>query len=401
MALGATILGTIIFAVMGLLLYMAQADKLGDNTRPAILMVFLLLPVGMFCGYVSYQPEEVPHFDGPQTAESANKKKRKRTNPFGGGSDDGEADYADEAGKDTGARPDEGGDGGAAKPQVEVKKAIVKEAFEIGREFQDCQDCPVMMVVPAGYFTMGSADSDTEAPDHEKPALRVKIARRLGIGRFEVTVHQYESFIRETSYASSGSCDVLGRPRRVNYAGPGFPQDSTHPVVCVSWVDAQAYLSWLGNRVGKPYRLLSAAEWEYVARAGTASAYAWGDQLAETDANFGAKQKGTQIIGSYAPNKFKVSDMHGNAAEWVEDCWSDDLSVARENGAAFPGVGGCSSRVVKGGSWRDKAFELRAAARRPMRQSSASDTVGFRVARAVNNGPVVSEAASTDAARTR
>ena len=388
-ATGATILGCIIFAMMGLLLYLVQADKIGDKSRPAVLLVLGLLPFGMYCGYVSYQPEDAPHFDGPELAKKSGKR-GKKSNPFGNGGDDGGSDYADEAGKDSGGGPDDSEGGTAAKVAAVVEKPLPQEKLNIGEEFQDCLECPAMVVIPAGYYTMGTSENDASHPDYEKPQRRIKIARRLGVGRFEITVGQYATFIRETKYATSSSCDVGGRARRVTYSAPGFVQDLGHPAVCVSWTDANAYTSWLGAKIGKPYRLLSAAEWEYAARATTIGSYNVGEDMSETDSNFRMVSNGTRTIGSYNPNKFKIFDVHGNAAEWVEDCWSDNLDVIDESAKAFDGAGGgCAFRVVKGGSWRDNAVDLRSAARRPLRGTAASDAVGFRVARAVNIGTVV------------
>ena len=152
-----------------------------------------------------------------------------------------------------------------------------------GDRWRDCDDCPEMVAVPAGTFTMGSPASEPGRYDREGPAHQVEIAAPFAIGVYEVTHGEYAAFVRETNHASgTDSCvvnegtgweDQVGR----NWRNLAFPQTSRHPAVCISWDDAQAFVSWLSQRTGMGYRLPSAAEWEHAARAGTSTPWYWGE----------------------------------------------------------------------------------------------------------------------------
>ena len=155
-------------------------------------------------------------------------------------------------------------------------------------------------------------------------------------------------------------------------------------------IDAQQYVAWISKLTGKPYRLLSEAEWEYAARAGTQTAYSWGDEIGKGNANCngcGSQWDGRQTapVGSFAPNAFGLYDMHGNVWEWVEDCYHDNYDGAPTDGSAWTAVGDCTYRVVRGGSWQDLPSDLRAA-NRHRRHSDVIQRkeLGFRVVRTLN-----------------
>ena len=134
-----------------------------------------------------------------------------------------------------------------------------------GDRWRDCDDCPEMVAVPAGTFTMGSPASEQGRYDREGPAHQVEIAAPFAIGVYEITHGEYAAFVRETNHASGpDSCvvnegtgweDRIGR----NWRNLAFPQTSRQPAVCISWDDAQAFVSWLSQRTGMDYRLPSAA----------------------------------------------------------------------------------------------------------------------------------------------
>jgi formylglycine-generating enzyme required for sulfatase activity len=130
--------------------------------------------------------------------------------------------------------------------------------------FRECADCPEMVVAPAGRFTMGSPSGEKERSSDEGPQHTVTIGKAFAVGKFHVTRDQFAAFATETGYAAHSGCD---------WRNPGFTQEGSHPVVCVSWDDANAYANWLGKKTGKPYRLVSEAEWEYAARAGTTTPF--------------------------------------------------------------------------------------------------------------------------------
>ena len=154
----------------------------------------------------------------------------------------------------------------------------------------------------------------------------------------------------------------------------------------MSWDDAKQYVDWLSRITGKGYRLLSEAEWEYAARAGTTTAYSWGDDIGKGNANcngcdseWDAKQPAP--VGSFKSNAFGLYDMHGNVYEWVEDAWHDNYSGAPVDGSAWLEGGDASRRVVRGGSWSAIPGFLRAAFRISGNTVDRYNYIGFRVAR--------------------
>ncbi|MDP6342020.1 MAG: SUMF1/EgtB/PvdO family nonheme iron enzyme, partial [Alphaproteobacteria bacterium] len=225
-----------------------------------------------------------------------------------------------------------------------------------GTTFKDCGDCPEMVVVPAGPFNMGS----NRGADDEKPIHRVTIPAPLAVGKYEVTFAQWDACV------SAGGCGG----HRPNDQGWGR---GNRPVINVSWENATAYVAWLSDKTGKSYRLLSEAEWEYVARAGTTTRYWWGDKppVCRAGAANGAKfdddqacdDTGTEPVGTYRPNAFGLYDVHGNVWEWVEDCWHGNYRDAPTDGNAWTTGGECGRRVLRGGSWFNGPRYLRSAVR--------------------------------------
>lgn len=247
--------------------------------------------------------------------------------------------------------------------------------------FFDCENCPSMIGVPAGAFTMGSPPSEPERRDTEGP-VGVNIERSFAVGRFEVTREQYAAFVEETKYTTSYGCIIDGRSSGgASWTNPGFEQAGNHPVVCVSYRDARAYVAWLSRKTKKTYRLLSEAEWEFMARAGTRFAYTHGNVLSTSFANFNRGRDGTIPIGYTTANLLGIHDVLGNAWEIVEDCWNPDLSFNNLDGRPTNLRGDCSQRVIRGGGWDSTAAQARIAARSTIEAGSAANSVGFRVAR--------------------
>ena len=233
----------------------------------------------------------------------------------------------------------------------------------------DCSDCPKMVVVPAGTFMMGSTDG---RPD-ETPVHEVTITQSFAVGRFEVTFANWEACV------AGGGCASRKKPDPEGW-GKG-----RRPVINVSWDDAQEYVKWLSDRTNKPYRLLTEAEWEYAARAGTTTKYAFGDTINRRQAHFIGDSEGAKTVevGSYRPNAWGLHDMHGNVWEWVEDCYQDRYTVAPSDGSARSEESNCSRRVLRGGAWDDRAGGLRSATRHKEPPATRESTIGFRVARAI------------------
>ena len=252
------------------------------------------------------------------------------------------------------------------KPKIASPSTPVVGTYSLrpGETFSDCPDCPEMVVVPSGSFMMGSPVSEEGHYDDEGPRHRVTIPAPFAVGRFEVTFSEWDACV------SDGGCGGY-RPK-----DRGWGRDR-RPVIYVNWKDAQRYVSWLSQKTGHGYRLLSEAEWEYVARAGTTTRYHWGDDYRSDRVADGGK---TELVGRYAPNRFGLHDVHGNVWEWVEDCVNDSYAGASADGRAWVS-GDCSRRVVRGGSWVSDPGHLRAAYRNRIRAEVRFHNIGFRVAR--------------------
>lgn len=240
-----------------------------------------------------------------------------------------------------------------------------------GSVFREGADGPEMVVVPAGEFMMGSPESEEGRYANEGPQHKVKIALPFAVGRFAVTFDEWDACVVAGGSAHEPDDNGWGRGRR--------------PVINVSWEDAQVYVTWLANKTGKPYRLLSEAEWEYAARAGATTRYPWGDEAGTGRANFfgsGSRWSGEQTapVGSFKPNAFGLFDMIGNVWEWVQDCWNYSYDGAHADGSAWES-GDCGRRVARGGCWFNLSQIARAADRYGNKPGYRYYTIGFRVAR--------------------
>ena len=257
-----------------------------------------------------------------------------------------------------------------AQPTTAAISAKAVSNFKPGDVFSDCPQCPEMVVIPAGAFTMGSPDGEAGRDRDEGPQHQVALARAFAVGKYEVTFDEWDACV------AGGGC-----PYRPKDEGWGRGR---RPVINVSWQDAQSYLSWLSQATGKRYRLLSEAEWEYAARGGTTTRYPWGDAPGTNHANFNGSgslwSKRTAPVGSFAANPFGVHDMIGNVWEWVQDCHNGSYRDAPADGRAWEGAD-CGRRVLRGGSWDDGPKDARAANRDRSRPAGRDNENGFRVAR--------------------
>jgi len=266
--------------------------------------------------------------------------------------------------------------------------------FNPGDAFQDCDICPMMVVVPSGSFMMGSPQDEPERGDNEGPQRQVTISKPFAVGKFEITVDQFRAFVEETGHSTGNKCftweqNIWEERQGRSFLKPGFDQVGSQPVVCVNRDDATAYIAWLSTRTGEAYRLLSEAEWEYSARAGTATPFSTGARISTDQANFvgdytyNGSKKGqyrgkTTAVGSFSANGFGLHDMHGNVWEWVEDCFGD-YKTAPIDGSAQ--VAKSCDRVLRGGSWLYTPRSLRSANRDKLQPDNRDSTIGFRVAR--------------------
>ena len=264
-----------------------------------------------------------------------------------------------------------------AKRAAELERLVRK--WPEGKKFRDCEECPEMVVVPAGTYRMGSPASEEGREDEEGPVHRVTIAQPLAVGKYEVTFAEWDACV------SGGGCGGY-RPPYEGWWGRG-----RRPVIHVSWKDAQAYVRWLSEETGETYRLLSEAEWEYVARAGTTTPFHTGATISTEQANYNGKytygsgrkgkyRKQTVPVGSFPANGFGLHDVHGNVWEWTQDCWHAGYGGAPADGRAWESRE-CSGRVLRGGSWFNSPWNLRSANRVGFTSGDRSDVIGIRVAR--------------------
>jgi formylglycine-generating enzyme required for sulfatase activity len=278
-----------------------------------------------------------------------------------------------------------------------------------GFNFKECINCPQMVVVPAGTFLMGSREEGRER-DNEDPQHQVIIDKAFAVGKYHVTVGEFAAFMAEQKYDAGSRCFGYESrnwlERAASWRNPGFPQSDQHPVVCVNWNDAKAYVDWLSRKTQKPYRLLTEAEWEYAARAGRKGLFVFGDDendacqygkvldrvsrggIAGADAwptvscNPTESIVFTAPVGKFKPNAFGLYDMIGNAWQWTEDCRHDNYNGAPTDGSAWKS-GDCGFHLTRGGSWEADPKLLRAAARRMGTVTMRNYVGGFRVARSL------------------
>jgi formylglycine-generating enzyme required for sulfatase activity len=280
--------------------------------------------------------------------------------------------------------------------------------------FRECETCPEMVVLPAGWLRMGSPWRERDRNEDEDDRaggggsqVDVTISR-FAIGRFEVTRGQYARFSDATDRYARTHCYT----DRVNHGSweqdsrgawrdPNFAQQDDHPVVCVNFEDAQDYIAWLNAQTSGRYRLPSEAEWEYAARASAATAYPWGadanqgcayangvdataravyPRWAAMDCDDGALN--TAPVGSYLPNAFGLYDMIGNVWEWTDDCYRDSLAGQPPDGRPFRDSV-CLFRVARGGSWGEEPRRSRTAMRVLHHPASRGNDGGFRLARSL------------------
>jgi len=237
-----------------------------------------------------------------------------------------------------------------------------------GPEIRDCAACPVLVSLPADAFTMGNNASDPS----EKPAHQVRLGAPFAIGKFEVTVQQWNAC------ADAGGCPKVAQ-------APGT--SASAPMRDVSWDDAQQYIKWLTAASGKPYRLPTEAEWEYAARGGSATPYWWGPKMATGKAN--CKDCGPPWnadrpanAGSFAANPYGLYDTSGSVWEWVADCWHNNFKDAPADGRAWDEPD-CRVRVIRGGSWREGTAYMVTSTRFKYDAGVRQAQNGFRVARSL------------------
>jgi len=305
---------------------------------------------------------------------------------------------------DVALAPVQDGDSGDVAGWKQLKEPGARDLRYEG-EFRDCPQCPRMVVVPAGTYEMGSPSG--EGADDEEHRHRVTLPAPIAIGMFEVQRGEFTRFLEETNRSGGSACwhyDGVETREGGGPTDPGFVQGENEPMVCVSWMDAKAYVDWLSRKTKRQYRLLSESEWEYAARGGTATPRYWDESETGQCRNANGADAAlksryadwfdltelcddghvhTSEAGRYGPNGFGLYDMLGNAREWVEDCWHRDYADAPQDGSAWTEGGSCSLRVLRGGSWLDGPGGVRSSTRDKGTTRIRFSANGFRVARAL------------------
>jgi formylglycine-generating enzyme required for sulfatase activity len=277
-----------------------------------------------------------------------------------------------------------------------------------GSQFRDCPNCPIMTVLPPGHFILSvpapewPGGPETKGADHP---IRIAIKKPFAVALYDVTRDEYAAYTKQTERPKGSGCQIYDGHRwaldnDTDWIHPGFHQTGREPVVCVSWDDAQAYVSWLNAQIGRPqngpYRLPSGEEWEYAARGGhlTQAPYYWGHQLNHDKANYGLDQcfpcgiekhgndhwYYTSPVGSFRPNSFGLYDMSGNVWQWTDDCYSDTMATAPADASAWTS-GDCRFRILRGGSYNDMQLFLQLTPHNWFPPDLRNNANGFRVVR--------------------
>jgi formylglycine-generating enzyme required for sulfatase activity len=280
-----------------------------------------------------------------------------------------------------------------------VSSAVVPKP---GTVFRDCPTCPGLTVLPAGRFKQGSAGADSGSSSFDKPMHWVVIGRPFAMFTSAVTLDEFREFITAAGRDMQG-CDVYDgewkhRPES-SWENPGFVQTGSHPVTCTSWDDAKAYAAWLSAKTGYRYRLPSASEWEYAARAGGDADQPWKPDGSGACASANVADQSaarrfpgwsvfgcddgyifTAPVGSFKASAFGLNDMLGNVFQWTEDCWHEDYKGAPIDGSARTD-GDCSEHELRGGSWFTTPAFVRAGYRNHFAANYRTSSVGIRLVR--------------------
>ena len=255
-----------------------------------------------------------------------------------------------------------------------------------GKVFKDCKDCPEMVVLPTGTFTMGTPEDEVGREPDEGPLHPVTFAKPLAISRFQVLTGEWDAYLRDTGYVMP---DGDTRPGRECKAGlPRYERTAKHPAVCMDFNEANAYVAWLSKKSGKAYRLVSESLREYASRAGSTGPFPFpfdeGKEysIAKHANTYGAADgyNFTAPAGSFPANAFGVYDMHGNVYEWTADCYNENYVGAPSDGSAWLS-GDCKVRRIRGNDWGEAPVFSRSGNRNATYPDTRGDWLGFRVAR--------------------
>lgn len=253
-----------------------------------------------------------------------------------------------------------------------IHSAAATEQPKVGSSFRDGlgnDEAPLMIVVPAGEFLMGAAASEAGSFEDERPQHTVQIAKPFAISVYPITFAEFDVFAQDTRRELPDD-ENWGRKKR--------------PVINITFNDAVEYCDWLSRKTGRTYRLPSEAEWEYCARAGTETAYWWGDDIGNNHTvceNGGSRwdDDTTAPVGAFKHNPFGLGDVHGNVWEWTQDRWHSNYDDAPTDGSAQTTDNPEIPRVIRGGSWLNNPVSVRSAVRSDFHPNLRVNIIGFRI----------------------
>ncbi|MDF2793333.1 MAG: chromophore maturation protein PvdO [Pseudomonas orientalis] len=263
---------------------------------------------------------------------------------------------------------------------------LAQAAPQPGKVFKDCKDCPEMVVLPAGTFTMGTPEDEVGREPDEGPMHEVTFAKPFAMSRFHVTAGEWDSYVRQTGVKIANGDD---RPGRECIAGkPRYPQGPRQPAVCMDMDDIKNYVAWLSKKTGQQYHMVSEAQREYAARAGTSGPFPFpfdegkGYSIARHANTYGPADgySYSSPVGSYPPNAFGMYDMHGNVYERVADCEHPNYVGAPTDGSAWMEPN-CASYQIRGNDWGEAPVFSRSGNRNNIYPQTRGDWIGFRVVR--------------------
>jgi formylglycine-generating enzyme required for sulfatase activity len=258
----------------------------------------------------------------------------------------------------------------------------IEQALKPKDSFKECDNCPEMVVVPKGSFTMGTPITEVDRSKGEDPLHRVSFARPFAVGRFTISFDEWDACLADGGCdGSKGDDHGFGRGRM--------------PAQGITFDAAKSYLAWLSRKVGRTYRLPSESEREYFTRAGTTTPFWFGNTISSQNANYsagtpyaggprGVNSKGPAVVDSYAPNPFGLYQVHGNVWEWTEDCFNKRYTEDTPTDGAPWLEGDCTKHMVRGGLWDWSADKSRSGYRDDQYFGSG---FSFRVVRTLNVQP--------------
>jgi formylglycine-generating enzyme required for sulfatase activity len=255
-----------------------------------------------------------------------------------------------------------------------------------GKVFKDCRHCPEMVVLPAGTFTMGTPEDEVGREPDEGPMHEVTFDKPFAMSRYQITAGEWAQYMKETGVTLP---DGDTRPGRACTNGkPSYPQGPRQPAVCMNFAEVTAYAAWLSRKTGQHYHIVSEAQREYAARAGSTGPFPFpfdpGTEYSiATHANTYGPTDGyshSSPVGSYPPNAFGMYDMHGNVYEWIADCYHPDYVGAPTDGSAWTEPD-CDTLRIRGNDWGEAPVFSRSGNRNDIDPQTRGDWIGFRVVR--------------------